>query len=200
MKAEEKVEKTNSEENKEESEDEEDEENVPSTSKAEKDKMVEGQQKKKVEIAKIKVKLNILRDDLENAIRDKDFLKAQDLQLDVDDLDSKLINLNEELALMIIPPSVEKRIKTKARTEASAPAETQQGMQQIPFWMKNFFKKIFDFAPSGYLPTSAIQQTIIFRPFLFLFVNWAGQISASQTGPIKPKIKSYKLISFLLHS
>ena len=137
MKAEEKVEKTNSEENKEESQ--EDEENVPSTSKAEKDKMVEGQQKKKVEIAKIKVKLNILRDDLENAIRDKDFLKAQDLQLDVDDLDSKLINLNEELALMIIPPSVEKRIKTKARTEASAPAETQQGMQQIPFWMKNFF-------------------------------------------------------------
>ena len=136
MKAEEKVEKTNSEENKEESEDEE---NVPSTSKAEKDKMVEGQQKKKVEIAKIKVKLNILRDDLENAIRDKDFLKAQDLQLDVDDLDSKLIHLNEELALMIIPPSVEKRIKTKARTEASAPAETQQGMQQIPFWMKNFF-------------------------------------------------------------
>ena len=129
MKAEEKVEKTNSEENKEESEDEEDEENVPSTSKAEKDKMVEGQQKKKVEIAKIKVKLNILRDDLENAIRDKDFLKAQDLQLDVDDLDSKLINLNEELALMVIPPSVEKRIKTKARTEASAPAETQQGMQ-----------------------------------------------------------------------
>ena len=140
MKAEEKVEKTNSEENKEESEDEE---NVPSTSKAEKDKMVEGQQKKKVEIAKIKVKLNILRDDLENAIRDKDFLKAQDLQLDVDDLDSKLINLNEELALMIIPPSVEKRIKTKARTEASAPAETQQGMQQIPFWMKNFFLKNF---------------------------------------------------------
>ena len=133
MKAEEKVEKTNSEENKEESEDEE---NVPSTSKAEKDKMVEGQQKKKVEIAKIKVKLNILRDDLENAIRDKDFLKAQDLQLDVDDLDSKLINLNEELALMIIPPSVEKRIKTKARTEASAPAETQQGMQQILCGMK----------------------------------------------------------------
>ena len=126
MKAEENVEKTNSEENKEESEDEE---NVPSTSKAEKDKMVEGQQKKKVEIAKIKVKLNILRDDLENAIRDKDFLKAQDLQLDVDDLDSKLIHLNEELALMIIPPSVEKRVKTKARTEASAPAETQQGMQ-----------------------------------------------------------------------
>ena len=139
MKAEEKVEKTNSEENKEESEDEEDEENVPSTSKAEKDKMVEGQQKKKVEIAKIKVKLNILRDDLENAIRDKDFLKAQDLQLDVDDLDSKLIHLNEELALMIIPPSVEKRIKTKARTEASAPAETQQGMQQLLCGMKNFF-------------------------------------------------------------
>ena len=127
MKAEEKVEKINSEENNDE-EDEDEEEIVPSTSKAEKDKMVEGQQKKKVEIAKIKVKLNILRDDLENAIRDKDFLKAQDVQLDVEDLDTKLINLNEELALIVIPPSVEKRVKTKARTEASAPAETQQGL------------------------------------------------------------------------
>ena len=167
MKAEEKVEKTNSEENKEESEDEEDEENVPSTSKAEKDKMVEGQQKKKVEIAKIKVKLNILRDDLENAIRDKDFLKAQDLQLDVDDLDSKLIHLNEELALMIIPPSVEKRIKTKARTEASAPAETQQGMQQILCGMKFFFLILL--IRDICLLTSAIQQKIFFRPFLFLY-------------------------------
>ena len=132
MKAEEKVEKINSEENNDE-EDEDEEEIVPSTSKAEKDKMVEGQQKKKVEIAKIKVKLNILRDDLENAIRDKDFLKAQDVQLDVEDLDTKLINLNEELALMVIPPSVEKRVKTKARTEASAPAETQQGLPLYKF-------------------------------------------------------------------
>ena len=171
MKAEEKVEKTNSEENKEESEDEEDEENVPSTSKAEKDKMVEGQQKKKVEIAKIKVKLNILRDDLENAIRDKDFLKAQDLQLDVDDLDSKLINLNEELALMIIPPSVEKRIKTKARTEASAPAETQQGMQQILCGMKFFF---FDFAHSGYLPTYISYTTKNIFPTFFILICKLG--------------------------
>ena len=194
MKAEENVEKTNSEENKEESEDEE---NVPSTSKAEKDKMVEGQQKKKVEIAKIKVKLNILRDDLENAIRDKDFLKAQDLQLDVDDLDSKLINLNEELALMIIPPSVEKRIKTKARTEASAPAETQQGMQQILCGMKSFFLILL--IRDICILTSAIQQKIFFLPFLFLFVNWAGQISAGQTGPKKSKIKSRKLF-LLLHS
>ena len=59
---------------------------VPSTSKAEKDRMVEGQQKKKVEIAKIKVKLNILRDDLENAIKEKDFLKASELQLDIGEL------------------------------------------------------------------------------------------------------------------
>ena len=168
MKTEEKVEKTNSEENKEESEDEE---NVPSTSKAEKDKMVEGQQKKKVEIAKIKVKLNILRDDLENAIRDKDFLKAQDLQLDVDDLDSKLINLNEELALMIIPPSVEKRIKTKARTEASAPAETQQGMQQILCGMKNFF---FDFAHSGYLSTYISYTTKNIFPTFFILICKLG--------------------------
>ena len=58
-------------------------------------------------------------------------------------------------------------------------------------------KKFFDFAHLGYLPTiSAIQQKIFFRPFLFLFVNWAGQISADQTGPKKSKIKSYKLLFF----
>ena len=53
----------------------------------------------------------------------------------LDDLDVKLTNLNEELALMVIPPSVEKRVKTKARTDNAgakkdatndqAPTETQ---------------------------------------------------------------------------
>ena len=41
-----------------------------------------------------------------------------------EDLDTQVTNLNEELALMVIPPSVEKRVKTKARTE-SVPKETQ---------------------------------------------------------------------------
>ena len=58
-------------------------EEVRVVSKAEKDKMVEGQQKKKIEIAKIKVKLNILRDDLDKAVTSKDFVSAQDLQLEI---------------------------------------------------------------------------------------------------------------------
>ena len=58
-------------------------EEVRVVSKAEKDKMVEGQQKKKIEIAKIKVKLNILRDDLDKAVSSKDFVSAQDLQLEI---------------------------------------------------------------------------------------------------------------------
>ena len=39
-------------------------------------------------------------------------------------MDTQVTNLNEELALMVIPPSVEKRVKTKARTEP-VPKETQ---------------------------------------------------------------------------
>ena len=78
---------------------------VEGMSKAEKDRMVEGQQKKKVEMAKIKVKLNILKDDLDAAIRNKDFVKAQDFQLEMDELEEQLQNLNEELALMIVPRS-----------------------------------------------------------------------------------------------
>ena len=36
--------------------------------------MLENQQKKKVEIAKIRVKLNVLKDDLEIAVRERDFM------------------------------------------------------------------------------------------------------------------------------
>ena len=34
--------------------------------------------------------------------------------------------------------------------------------------------------------------------FYFLFVNWAGQMSAGQTGPKKSKIKSYKFLTFFI--
>ena len=38
-----------------------------------------------------------------------------------------------------------------------------------------------------------------FSDFLyFLFVFWAGQMSASQTGPKKSKIKSYKFLTFFI--
>ena len=44
-------------------------------------------------------------------------------------MDTQVTNLNEELALMVIPPSVEKRVKTKARTE-TVPKETQPTQTQ----------------------------------------------------------------------
>ena len=52
--------------------------------------MLENQQKKKVEIAKIRVKLNVLKDDLEIAVRERDFMKAQDMQMEIDELDENL--------------------------------------------------------------------------------------------------------------
>ena len=51
--------------------------------------MLANQQKKKVEIAKIRVKLNVLKDDLETAVRERDFMKAQDLQMEIDEGDEK---------------------------------------------------------------------------------------------------------------
>ena len=52
--------------------------------------MLENQQKKKVEIAKIRVKLNVLKDDLEIAVRERDFMKAQAMQMEIDELDENL--------------------------------------------------------------------------------------------------------------
>ena len=51
------------------------------------------------------------------------------------------------------------------------------------------------------MPTSGTQQQKSFSNFSYLlFVNWAGQMSAGQTGPKKLKIKSYKYLNFLLRS
>ena len=76
-------------------------EEVRVVSKAEKDKMVEGQQKKKIEIAKIKVKLNILRDDLEKAVTNKDFLSAQDLQLEIGKFNVYSVEMKEIYSLFL---------------------------------------------------------------------------------------------------
>merc|ERR1719273_2901060 len=86
-------------------------------SKAEKDRMLENQTKKKVEIAKIRVKLNVLKDDLETAVRERDFMKAQDLQMEIDEGDENLASLQEELALLVVPRSIERSAKAKARVE-----------------------------------------------------------------------------------
>ena len=79
--------------------------------------MLANQQKKKVEIAKIRVKLNVLKDDLETAVRERDFMKAQDLQMEIDEGDENLTNLQEELALLVVPRSIERSAKAKARVE-----------------------------------------------------------------------------------
>ena len=94
-------------------------------SKAEKDRMSENQQKKRVEIAQIKVKLNVLRDELEDAIRGKDFMKAQELQLEINEQDENIQQLQEELALMVVPRSTEKKVPTMSRTAASQPSQKQ---------------------------------------------------------------------------
>lgn len=107
---------------------EEDEPNV-GMSKVEKDRMLANQNSKKMEMAKIRVKLNILKDDLDSAIRDKDFMKAQNLQLEIDELDEKLQELSEELALLVVPRSVEKKITTKARAPIPEPPVTQPTQQ-----------------------------------------------------------------------
>ena len=98
------------------------EEPQPKTmSKAEKDRMSENQQKKRMEIAKIKVNLNVLRDDLEEAIRGKQFMKAQELQLEINEQDEKIQQHQEELGLMVIPNSVEKKVTTVSRTAVEQP-------------------------------------------------------------------------------
>ena len=112
------------EENDEKEEAMESEESSQGISKAEKDRMAENEQKKKVEIAKIKVKLNVLKDDLDTAIRNKDFVQAQNLQLEIDELDEKVTGLNEELALLIVPRSTGKREFTKSRIQ-NAPEAVQ---------------------------------------------------------------------------
>ena len=92
-------------------------------SKAEKDRMSENQQRKRVEIAQIKVKLNVLRDELEDAIRGKQFMQAQELQLEINEQDEKIQQLQEELALMVVPRSTEKKVSTVSRTSQQQPSQ-----------------------------------------------------------------------------
>lgn len=55
------------------------------------------QRKRKVEIAKVRVQLNILQQDLEDAIQNKDFMKAQDIKIQMDQLDEEKNKLQDEL-------------------------------------------------------------------------------------------------------
>jgi len=58
------------------------------------------------------------------------------------------------------------------------------------------FSKCLFLKKEQHLATSATQQKKFIR--LFLFVNGAGQMSASQNSPKQSKIKSYKFLTFFI--
>ena len=87
--------------------------------------MLENQQKKKVEIAKIRVKLNVLKDDLEIAVRERDFMKAQDMQMEIDELDENLqvSSFLEEKKRAIVPFPDFGRVMSKTLTKGGLTLE-----------------------------------------------------------------------------
>ena len=76
--------------------------------KAEKAAMEEANRRKKVQIAKVKVQLNELKNDQDEAIANKDFVRAQQLNLEMDQLKGEQERLQEELteaaAMAAMPP------------------------------------------------------------------------------------------------
>ena len=66
-------------------------------SKAEKAAMEESNRRKKVQIAKVKVQLNELKNDQDEAIANKDFVRAQQLNLEMDQLKVGLFAVNRLL-------------------------------------------------------------------------------------------------------
>ena len=86
-------------------------------SKAEQVKKEEEQRKKQVAMAKVRVQINILKDDLEDAIQNQDFMKAQQIKSDMDKLDVEQNRLQDELteaaAMAPVPSSGTKKVKEK---------------------------------------------------------------------------------------
>ena len=76
------------------------------------------QRKKKVEAAKIKVKLNILQQELEDAIQSKNFMEAQEIKLKMDELDVEQNKLTEALAEPVSIPETPPRNEVKESTQA----------------------------------------------------------------------------------
>ncbi len=114
-------------------EESEEEAEAEEMSKAEKDRMLSKENSKRVDIGKLVVKLDELKDDLEKAIRAKEFLKAQDLQLEIDETEDKISSLQEELALLIVPRSIERKVKTKKKTALEEePKEASQTQKEDP--------------------------------------------------------------------
>ncbi len=99
----------------------------------------EENRRKQIEIAKVRVRLNILKNDLDEAVQNKDFVRAQELKMEMEELDDDYNRLQEELteaAAMAAKPS---RISNasevpssdkEATAEAAEDKEAEEGSQQ----------------------------------------------------------------------
>eukprot|EP00095_Tigriopus_kingsejongensis_P007924 maker-scaffold1210_size55525-snap-gene-0.21 protein:Tk07924 transcript:maker-scaffold1210_size55525-snap-gene-0.21-mRNA-1 annotation:"condensin complex subunit 3-like" len=56
-----------------------------------------GQESQCVQLAKVRVKLNVVKNDMDDAIQSRDFLRAQQFKLEMDSLEDDLAKLQEEL-------------------------------------------------------------------------------------------------------
>ena len=104
-------------------------------SKAEQYKREEEQKKKQVAIAKVRVQLNILKDDLEDAIQNQDFMKAQQIKIDMDKLDVEQNRLQDELteaaAMAPVPSSGTKKAKKGEEKEPSGISAAKQNTAEV---------------------------------------------------------------------
>ena len=105
-------------------------------SKAELARFEEAQRKKQVEMAKVRVQLNIMKNDLEDAIQNQDFVRAQQIKLDMDKLDIEQIRLQDELteaaAMAPVPSSGAKKNQANVGNEGSSkPNEPQRRISGI---------------------------------------------------------------------
>ena len=92
-------------------------------SKAEQARKEDEHRKKQVAIAKVRVQMNILKDDLEEAIQNQDFMRAQQMKVDMDKLHTEQIRLQDELteaaAMAPVPSSDAKKNKRADGPESS---------------------------------------------------------------------------------
>ena len=103
-------------------------------SKAEQYKREEEQKKKQVAIAKVRVQMNILKDDLEDAIQNQDFMKAQQIKIDMDKLDVEQNRLQDELteaaAMAPVPSSGTRKAKKPEEKQLTGkPEEDQKALE-----------------------------------------------------------------------
>ena len=103
-------------------------------SKAELARREDAQRKKQVEMAKVRVQLNILKNDLEEAIQNQDFVKAQLIKLEMDKLDVEQNKLQDELteaaAMAPVPSSGARQTKTKQTGESISKKRKSLELQQ----------------------------------------------------------------------